>query len=436
MSAPNPLRVGFCPGALRPMASGDGLLVRVKPRGGALSPDQAAGLARLAARHGSGAVTLTGRANLQIRGVGPGAAAPLAAALARLGLLDPSPEAEAVRNVLGDPLAGYDAGALLDVGPVVAGLEDRLVRDPALWRLPAKFAWVVDGRGSLPLDAVAADVRFRAVEAEGDPGFAVTLAGDDARAARCAAGAVPAVAASLARAFLELCAAQGEAPHRMRDLVAVRSAAAVFERAGLSHAAVLPAASRVRAAPVGPGMSGARHWLGIAPPFGWFDAAGLAAVARCAAAAGAATLRLTPWRTMLVPGLTGSAVGQLRAELGDALSTDAALILDPADPRLAVAACPGAPACHRATTPVLADAARLASLLDRGGEKPGAVTLHVSGCAKGCAHPSAAALTLVGRDGRYDLVRRGTAGDGPELRGLSVEAAAAMLRHPQPELAR
>src|SRR4029077_14251788 len=43
---------GWCPSALRPMPSGDGLVVRLRPRGGRLSSAQAAGIAELAARHG------------------------------------------------------------------------------------------------------------------------------------------------------------------------------------------------------------------------------------------------------------------------------------------------------------------------------------------------------------------------------------------------
>ncbi|MFN7225608.1 MAG: precorrin-3B synthase, partial [Paracoccaceae bacterium] len=57
---------GWCPGALRPMLSGDGLVVRVRPPAGALSAAQAAGIAALAARHGNGFVELTNRANLQL----------------------------------------------------------------------------------------------------------------------------------------------------------------------------------------------------------------------------------------------------------------------------------------------------------------------------------------------------------------------------------
>lgn len=58
---------GWCPGALRPMLSGDGLVVRVRPHGGRLAATQAAGIAELAARHGNGLIDVTSRANLQVR---------------------------------------------------------------------------------------------------------------------------------------------------------------------------------------------------------------------------------------------------------------------------------------------------------------------------------------------------------------------------------
>ena len=51
------------------MQSGDGLVVRMRPRGGRLSAAQAAGIAELAERYGNGLIDLTSRANLQIRGV-------------------------------------------------------------------------------------------------------------------------------------------------------------------------------------------------------------------------------------------------------------------------------------------------------------------------------------------------------------------------------
>ena len=94
------------------------------------------------------------------------------------------------------------------------------------------------------------------------------------------------------------------------------------------------------------------------------------------------------------------------------------LITDPADPRLNIFACVGAPDCMSAGIDARGDAGRLATVI---GARRGD-TLHVSGCSKSCAHRGPASLTLVGRDGRYDLIRNGTASDRPSLTGLSHRA--------------
>ena len=60
---------GGCPGALRPMQSGDGLIVRLRPRAGAFALDDLMAVADISVRHGNGLIDLTRRANLQLRGV-------------------------------------------------------------------------------------------------------------------------------------------------------------------------------------------------------------------------------------------------------------------------------------------------------------------------------------------------------------------------------
>ena len=73
--------------------------------------------------------------------------------LRALGLLDADARAEAVRNVVPSPLAGFDPSAPLDARPLVAALEALLSREKALHDLPAKFGFSVDGGGRLPLAA-------------------------------------------------------------------------------------------------------------------------------------------------------------------------------------------------------------------------------------------------------------------------------------------
>ncbi len=423
-------RKGWCPGALRPMAAADGLIVRLRLTGGILPAVTAHALANLAERHGNGRFDLSARANLQMRGIGETTLPALHDALRDLGLLDHDADAEAVRNVIASPLAGLHPG--LDIRQLVAALEGRLVGTPALRDLPTKFGFLVDDGGEPSLADIAADVRFDwCVDASA---FAVGLGGtrDGALAIGwCDADELVDRAEALARRALALFARWPEA-RRMKGLVrcaraellsplagegglAKRGRTRAFQEKVAMATSALSPRSLIRPDFVGPPSpaSGRRDAVAtLATPYGRFDAPMLRVAADLATDAG--ELRLTPWRSLLVPGATDKA--RARA---------AGFIVDPDDPRLAVAACVGAPDCARATTATREDADALAGLA---AAFPGdLVRLHVSGCAKGCAKPSSSSVTLVGRDGRYDLVPDGRPGDPPMMIGLDLAAARAAI---------
>ena len=62
--SPEPARRGWCPSLARPMPTGDGLLARVHPPLGILTPAQARAVAEGARRFGNGHIDVTARANL------------------------------------------------------------------------------------------------------------------------------------------------------------------------------------------------------------------------------------------------------------------------------------------------------------------------------------------------------------------------------------
>jgi precorrin-3B synthase len=411
-----PLRKGWCPGALRPMETGDGLLARVRAPRGRLSLDQAEALADAALRCGNGAIGLTARANLHLRGLSDATLPNLHARLEDVGLIDADPEVERLRNIVSSPLDDLDLEALLDLGPSVAALEARLREDTGLRRLPAKFGFVVDAKGRLPLGDVDADIRFDAAR---NGTFAVHLAGADALAAQCAPAEAGDVAARLGFAFLALARAGEAAPRRMRALVERIGAEAIFAKAGLrakpcKRSQERPALREI----LGAHAYGAAFVVGAAAPFGEIEAFRSKAVIERARGLGASGLRLTPWRAFLIAGLDPHGAETLVdaiAELG--------FIVDADDPRLRIAACPGAPACAHGFRPVRADAADWATLLPKAED----VILHVSGCAKGCARPAATAATLTATASGYDLILAGRASDTPTRRGLSSAEVAKLL---------
>src|SRR6185437_7492583 len=97
-SPPPSYRKGWCPGALRPMETGDGLLARARPPRARLSLDQALALAAAAMACGNGLMVLSARANLHLRGLSEPSLPELHARLGDAGLIDADPEIERLRN--------------------------------------------------------------------------------------------------------------------------------------------------------------------------------------------------------------------------------------------------------------------------------------------------------------------------------------------------
>ncbi|WP_375263604.1 cobalamin biosynthesis protein CobG [Palleronia sp.] len=340
---------GWCPGAWRPMMSGDGLVVRVRPRLARLTRAQALGLAKLATAEGNGILELTRRGNVQLRGIRDHAA--VVAALTALELLDPDAEAEARRNVTVAP--DWQSGDATQ--RIAEALTARLSELPPL---PAKFGFVVDAGPVRVLNAIAGDIRLE----RGETGLLLRAEGQAQGRAVDEVGAVDA-ALDLARWF----AAHRGAARRMR-------------------AASPPGPRDAAPGPVGR----TRGFVEGGVAFGQLPASTLAEAAHAAEA-----LRVSSWRTLLLEGATARPGG----------------LLPPDDPLLRIDACPGAPLCPQASV----ETRDLARRLQVTG------SLHVSGCEKGCARSAAADVTLVGRNGRFDLVIGGRAGDTPARRGLAPE---------------
>lgn len=366
---------GWCPGALRPMLSGDGLVVRVRPHGGRLDAKQAAGIADLAERHGNGLIDLTSRANLQIRGVGDDGHRLLLDGLSQLGLLDPDPETERRRNVLVSPF--WRVG---DDTPSLAAELERALADCAL-DLPTKFGFAIDDGAERALTSASADVRIERA-AVGN----LIVRADGAEFGRpVSRKQAVAVALALAEWFVTSGGAGGG-----------RGRMAAHLRAG----ARLPDALRGHAEPAAvmttvlPGLLPQGALVGAA--FGQLTPPALRHLAGLAPA-----LRATPWRMMLVEGL-------------GAVPCHEDLLTCSDNPLLRATACSGAPRCREAHADTRELAAALAPRL-----APNA-NLHVSGCAKGCAHSGPATITLVATGAGYDLVSNGTTRDAPVRRGLSA----------------
>ncbi len=205
------VRADACPGALQTHAAADGALARVRVPGGLLTGGQLRALAAAARDLGDGALELTSRGNVQLRGLAPGAEVGLGDRLAAAGLL-PSATHERVRNVLASALTGR-AGGHVDVRPWVQTLDAALCADPALAALPGRYlATLDDGRGDVA--GLGGDVGLLALSPDT---VALTLAGVDSGLRTTPDGAV-ALALAATRAFLDERAAQGGTAWRLAEL--------------------------------------------------------------------------------------------------------------------------------------------------------------------------------------------------------------------------
>ena len=355
-----------CPGALQTHQAADGALARIRLPGGMVSAGQLGALAAAAGTFGAATLELTGRGNVQIRGIADTAA--VAQAVAAAGLL-PSASHERVRNIVASPLSGR-AGGLADVRGWVRDLDDALCADPALAGLSGRF-WLSldDGRGDV--STLAADAGVQVLE----DGVALLLAGRDSGVRLEAADAVPALLA-LARRFVAI---RGNA-WRVGELEEPTLLLDGFEvdtgvRLTIGDAARPPVGWIVQ--------DDGRVALGAAVPLGVLTARQAEFVAAIEA-----PVVITPWRSLLICDLDeGVADTALRVlpPLG--------LVFDDTSDWLQVTACVGTPGCERSRADVRADAARAV----RAGTPTGPV--HFVGCERACGRPRSGEVLVATPDG-------------------------------------
>jgi precorrin-3B synthase len=354
------------------MPTGDGWLVRLKPPAARLTAAAAASLADESLAGGNGMVQVTQRGNLQFRGFSPASAAAFAATAVASGVAARDPRAERNRRVMAAPLGSESLPLAVE-----SWLADFV--------LPEKFCVLVDDADFLRLEDISADIAIRV-----ESNLVRLSLGGAPFIAQCTPAELPDKLRRILAAFIDL--SDGEA--RMADLISDFGEAMFFAAAGLvpvrEEKRWVASATHPTVGVLSDGV------VGLALPYGLMRAEGLAALADCARDCADGKLRTTPWRTFVFAGVTNP--GRLIE-----MATSLGLITDPADPRLSIVACPGRPACASA----LADTHEIADLMARRAHK----NVHVSGCAKGCAHPGPAAITLVGTTSGVALVRDGRAGD-------------------------
>ncbi|WP_409313051.1 precorrin-3B synthase [Pseudomonas putida] len=425
-------RPSACPGLWRIVSARDGGICRIKLPGGLLLAEQAEAVAAAAERFAGGVIEATNRGNLQIRGIGSEHRA-LVEALLAAGLGPRDAAGDDVRNVMLSPLAGHDPLMLLDARPLAGQILDLLEGTPRFHQLSAKFAVQLDAGERLAMLEHPHDLWLSPLHLDQQTWLAFGLAGCPAEGQ--ALGAVPLTQGlMLVRAVLErFLDLASPTQTRMRQLLEVYPPADFVAGLGLDirrDAAVLTwrreqhRASWLGRLPQAQGIA-----LGVAPPQGRLTPAMLRGAARIARELGDASMRLSPWQSLVLTNLQAQHIDQALAELS-ALG----LLCHDHEPLARISACTGASGCAKALAETKADAVVLAALLGPG--VPASV--HLSGCPRSCAVAHVAPATLLARSpGRYDLYLRNARQPGfGALRAtdLTLNEAGAMLDLPTEHL--
>lgn len=393
----------------------DAFMCRLRIPNGILDAHQLRGIAAITERHGGGHADVTTRANLQIRGIGPGDTVAVLTALQELGLTSRGAGADNIRNITGSPTAGIDPQELIDTRPPARELHHYILNHRELYGLPRKLNIAFDGGGKIAVLEDTNDIGFAAV-AVGDgagvpPGVyfrmqlgGITGHGDFARDAGVLLApeeCVPAAAAVL-RVFID----HGDRTDRKRArlkylldewglerYLAEAETHLPFTLRRLPLAACRPRGPVAKHGHVGihpqrqPGLS----YIGVTLPVGRLAVAQMRGLAALAERCGSGTIRLTAWQNLLISDVPDEALAAATAgieRLGLAWSAS--------NIRGGLVACTGNAGCKFSATDTKGHALALAGHLERRVRLDRPVNIHFTGCPHSCAQHHVGDIGLLG----------------------------------------
>lgn len=428
-------RAFACPGLFRIVPALDGGICRIKLPLGELTAAQARAIADITDAH-AGGIEATNRANIQIRGVRPGAEDAVVAALRAVDLGAANAGADDIRNVMVSPLAGLDPDQIQNVRPLATALLDRLQADTRYHALSPKFSLLIDGGEGLAMVEHPSDLWLSAVDADT---FAFGFAGcptqdsRDVTAGLIAASDARDLALSALDFFLRFNGTPDRNGHeivRFRHLIAEIGLAeilAALPSSAQPHDTVWRRKTPRALAHLGRQQqrTAGQFAIGALPPLGRLTAPMLRGLADLAEKVAGGNIRMTPWQSVMLTDLSddnAQFAGTMLEALGFVTGSKPALAR--------IVTCAGRAGCGSAHADTKADATTLAAKLD--GLGTSVFGIHVTGCSKSCAAPRPAEVTLVAiGPGHYDAFRRDPSAGGkfgrPIGTNLTIEQASEIL---------
>src|SRR5258708_7658834 len=153
-------------------------MMRVRIPGGLLTSDQLRTLARISKEYGRDVADITDRQNVQFHWIRIEDVPAIWERLEEVGLSSLQACGDVPRNILGCPVAGIDAGDVLDASAALRATEAVAALNPEFVNLPRKYKTSISGCGTQCTAHEVNDVSFVGVIGpDGTPGFDLWVGG-------------------------------------------------------------------------------------------------------------------------------------------------------------------------------------------------------------------------------------------------------------------
>ncbi len=384
-------------------------MLRVRIDGGQLEGAQLRAIADVSAKYARGTADVTDRQNIQLHWIEIENVPAIWETLEGVGLTTTEACGDTPRVMLGCPLAGIDAGEVIDATPEIAAISERYIGDEAFSNLPRKFKSSISGCDAQCAIHEINDIAFVGVVNEaGETGYDLWVGGGLSTnpmigkrlGAFVRPGQVPEVWAGVASVFRDYGYRRLRHRARIKFLIAdwgPEKFREVLEKDYLGYA--LPDGP-----PPPPPRDGIRDhvgvhpqrdgnfYVGFAPRVGRLSGDQLHVIADLAAEYGSGRVRTTTEQKMVILDVPADRVDQL----AEALEA-ADLSCRPSVFRRHTMACTGIEFCKLAIVETKARAMDLISELERrlpDFDTP--VTINVNGCPNSCARIQTADIGLKG----------------------------------------
>jgi len=411
------VEANVCPGLFYGTPAQDGFLIRIRTPGGWLNSEQGKAIATLLEQWHS-TIQVTNRANLQIRGVQKSPTLEDFQTLQKLGLAAHNPSIDHLRNIMSSPTAGIDCQELIDTRQLVQELDNFIQNHPSIAELSPKFSIGIDGGGAVGIgtrSTIAWEHRYNEIQLSAialnnwtnltsSVCFRLALGGDKQLSdtdlliepKNCLS-----VVAALVTVYLDYVkqtpSINGKKP-RMKHLLKDWGVEKYLEQVNsrLNHplernvtGSTLPTQPYFHLG-IHPQKPAGLSYIGLSLRLGQLTATQLWGLVELSETFGSNQLRLTPWQTIILPDIPDEKVSELLPKLAS-LGLSASRGWD-----CAIVACGGKPGCAVAATATQIHATMLADYLNDRLTCNSPVNIHLTGCAKSCAQPSPAEITLLG----------------------------------------